>query len=637
MPYAQAVRFSRVAWLFGVFVCAGCDAAECVDGDRDGYGPGCELGDDCDPDNAARNVDCASIPPPDCEADPSATGCPCLAGSRSTCLDARAGVGICLAGTTLCVNDHWGVCTGGVSPRSEQCNGVDEDCDGLVDEGVVSPCGGCTPGCLGGVWGDGPDPFVEGGGLALTRFGELTLATIEETYGALWVTNSAEGTVSRIDVEEAVETARYPSGGLEPSRVAVDYLGDAWVLNRAFDGVPSATRFFGTPDRCVDRDGDGLETSSGPTDVRALDEDECVALHVDVGETGAVARAIAIDGDTGLDGVSGGDPWIGLHDAEAVVELDGITGEVLRRVDIPGFAPYAATFDPWGILWMIERDGLLARIDPRPEVPAVTLMEAPLPCYLFYGLASDREGRLVMTGFSCDRVASYDPALDLWQLRTAPASPRAATFDGVDRVWMAHTGAMVSSVSVDPFRVDEALSLIDATTTPVETIGVAVDPFGQIWGVSSSGGPDGVGVATRLDPTTGEVTAQVPLGRAPHVQGDLIGNRVRYRLVERASATHVFAGCGPEIETEWLNVHIAADPGAYGRVIVEARHAATEAGLAAAAWTELGVVPDRPSPWALSFPTFGFLEIRLTLEVDGRTGAPRVRRVGVEWRCPGPD
>ncbi len=99
----------------------------------------------------------------------------------------------------------------------------------------------------------------------------------------------------------------------------------------------------------------------------------------------------------------------------------------------------------------------------------------------------------------------------------------------------------------------------------------------------------------------------------------------------------MFAGCGPDVETEWVNVHVAADPGAYGRVIVEARHATSEAGLGAATWVALGVIPDRPSPWALAFPAGGVLELRLTLEVDGRIGAPRVRRVGVEWRCPGPD
>ncbi|MBX3275438.1 MAG: hypothetical protein KF729_34580 [Sandaracinaceae bacterium] len=635
------MRASRPWLLFGASLglFAACDGAtECVDLDRDGYGPGCALGDDCDPNNADRNVDCVSTPPPDCAATPNATGCPCLAGALNVCLDERAGVGACLAGTTVCTNGFWGACRGGVAPRAEQCNGLDDDCDGLVDDGVQSPCGGCTPGCLGGVWGDGAAPFEEGGGLALTRFGELTLAMIEQTFGVVWVANSAEGTVSRIDADRALETARYPSGGAEPSRVAVDHLGDAWVLNREFDGVPSAARIFGEPERCVDRDGDGVvETSSGASDVRPLAEEECVALRVELGDAGGVARAIAIDGDTGLDGISGGDPWIGLHDAEAIVELDGFSGALLRRVETPGFQPYDATFDPWGILWMISRDGILARIDPRPVEPTVELIEVPLPCYLLYGLAADCEGRLLLTGFSCDRVASYDPAIGLWQTRATPASPRAATFDGASGFWIAHTGAEVSAVALDPLRVIDTRSLIDAMVVPIESIGVAVDASGQVWAVSSQGGAGGTGVATRLDPVSGEVSAQVPVGRAPHVQGDLAGNRVRHAHVERGSATHVFEGCGAEVPTAWARVHVAADPGAYGRVTVEARQAPDRAALAAAAFVELGVIPARPAPWALEVPEGGVLEVRLTLEVDGRVGAPRVRRVGVEWRCPGPD
>jgi streptogramin lyase len=630
------VRRAAIAALALALLACDDGAAECVDSDLDGYGPGCELGEDCDPDNAARNVDCETVPPPDCAADPQQTGCPCLPGGVADCLDERDGVGICRAGRTRCIGGFWGRCEGGVEPRFEACDGTDQDCDGVVDEGVVSPCGGCNSACRGGVWGEAPNAFEPGEGLELTRFGELTLATTEQVFPVVWAANSAEGTLSRIDAEAAVETARYPTGGTEPSRVAVDFHGDAWVLNRQFDGRPSATKVAGVPERCVDADGDGLETSEGPGDVRRLEDDECVLLHVPVGAPGAVARAVAIDGDTGLDGISGGDPWIGLHDAEAVVEIDGLTGEVRRRIETPGFAPYDATFDRWGTLWMVERDGVLARIDPRTE--SVELLEVPLPCFLLYGLAADAAGRLLLTGFSCDRLITYDPALERWDTRMAPRSPRGVTFDPTHgHFWVAHTAGRLSRVELDPLRVRESFALDTLEIRPVETIGVSVDARDRVWTISSHGGGDGAGVATRFDPEAGEVTAQVPVGDAPHVQGDLTGARVRYGLVPEASVTEVFEGCGAELATRWLRVHVAADPGARGRVIVEARHAASEAGLRDAPWTRLGVVPDEPAPWPLDVPEGGALELRVTLEVDGRVGAPRLRRVGVEWQCPGPD
>jgi streptogramin lyase len=628
----------RRAWVAWLVVLGGvaCDAAApCVDTDDDGYGPGCEAGEDCDPNNAIRNVDCERVPPPDCEADRNAVGCPCLANAFATCLEELNGIGACRAGRARCVNGFWGVCEGGVGPLFEICDGVDQDCDGIVDDGALSPCGGCNPLCTGDVWGEGPAPFEPTSELELTRLGELTLARVEQTFPTVWVANSAEGTLSRIDAERAIETARYSTGGAEPSRVAVDWAGDVWVTNRAFGEVSSVVKIAGSLERCVDRDGDGPETSTGPTDVRGL-ADECVLLHVPVGGPGGVARALAIDGDRGLDGISGGDAWVGLHDEEAVVELDGLTGEVLRRIELPGFQPYSETFDRWGTLWMISRDGYLARIDPRTS--EATLLEVPLPCYLLYGVAADADGRLLLTGFSCDRLVSYDPAIERWETRTAPPSPRGVVFDvRRDRFWVAHTAAGLSEARIGPLRVERELSMANASVTPIETIGVAVDALGQVWTASSRGGPGGVGVATRIDPDRGEVTAQVPVGASPHVQGDLAGARVRSTLVRRGSATHVFRGCGPGVETTWLRLHVDAVLGSGGRVGLEARHAEDEAGLARAVFEPLGTLPDDAAPFALTFPEGGAVEVRLTLEVDGEVGAPRVRRVGLEWRCPGPD
>lgn len=614
-----------------LLILAGCDAAPCVDTDLDGYGPGCMLGEDCDPDHPLRNEDCDSIPPSDCEADPTSPGCSCLPGGVSDCLDTYDGIGICVAGRARCVNGHWGVCAGGVAPEYERCDGTDEDCDGIVDEGVVSPCGGCTRGCNGGIWGQPPVPFEAEEGFALTRFGELTLATIEQRFPVVWVANSAEGTLSRIDALDAVETARYDTGGSEPARVAVDWAGDAWVVNREFDGVSSVTKIAGENARCADRDGDGtVETSTGSGVVA---DDECVIFTVPVGEDRAIARAIAIDGDRGLDGISGGDAWIGLQDAEAIVELDGLSGAELTRIETPGFSPYGATFDPWGTLWVIERDGYLARVDVRADPPIVEILEAPLACFLFYGIAVDLDGRLLITGFSCDRVVTYDPAIDRWRSRESPPSPRAAVFDG-ESFWIAHTAAEVSEVALDPvLHVVRTLPIV-TDVAPIETIGVAVDSEGQVWSVSSRGGPGGAGVATRVDPEREMVTAHVPVGLAPHVQGDLTGASVRHALVPMAETTHLFEGCG-DAPTEWLRVHVESDPGSNGTITIEARHGASAGSLGA--FVELGTIPDQPAPYDLSFPEGGVVEIRLTLRVDGVAGAPRVRRVGLEWQCPGPD
>jgi hypothetical protein len=46
-----------------------------------------------------------------------------------------AGVGTCSAGVQACVGNDFGPCTAESLPGAEVCNGLDDDCDGSVDEG----------------------------------------------------------------------------------------------------------------------------------------------------------------------------------------------------------------------------------------------------------------------------------------------------------------------------------------------------------------------------------------------------------------------------------------------------------------------------------------------------------------------
>jgi hypothetical protein len=84
----------------------------------------------------------------------------CYAGPAGT-----AGVGACRAGTRTCASGAFGMCVGAVVPTAEACgNSVDDDCDGMVDEG----CATCAPGVVrwaipAGTVG-GPSCITTGGG-----------------------------------------------------------------------------------------------------------------------------------------------------------------------------------------------------------------------------------------------------------------------------------------------------------------------------------------------------------------------------------------------------------------------------------------------------------------------------------------
>ncbi|GMV17848.1 MAG: LamG domain-containing protein [Polyangiaceae bacterium] len=72
-------------------------------------------------------------------------GCVCTTGQTQPCYSGPAGtqgVGACKAGTQACSGGQWAACTGAVLPKAETCNSVDDDCDGSVDDG--NPGGGAA-------------------------------------------------------------------------------------------------------------------------------------------------------------------------------------------------------------------------------------------------------------------------------------------------------------------------------------------------------------------------------------------------------------------------------------------------------------------------------------------------------------
>ncbi len=128
--------FCMTAWIYAL----GCSAGESKDGDIRDSGVAFSDGGDQDQRDAHQWTDLDS-------GDPTTT---CEEGDTQPCFPGdpeHAGVGICVMGTQVCerVMDgefsttEWGPCEGAGEPREEECNGLDDNCNGETDDGAECP------------------------------------------------------------------------------------------------------------------------------------------------------------------------------------------------------------------------------------------------------------------------------------------------------------------------------------------------------------------------------------------------------------------------------------------------------------------------------------------------------------------
>lgn len=355
----------------------------------------------------------------------------------------------------------------------------------------------------------------------------------DDLLSFIWIANSSQGTVSKINTTTGIEEGRYdssPQAGGNPSRTSVNLLGDVAVSNRDPGGV---TKIAAHLEDCVDKNNNNqIETSSGPNDVLPWDQDECVLWHTvtPTNSYGSGPRPTAWEGGKfGEGGECGVDPnprlWIGFKavDSNGVFwRLDGATGEVLDEVDV-GY--WGSSYGPYGGAVNAEGDLIVTGLntDPVKHIDAEDLSVTDLgnpanACK--YGMGLDQNGDIWVGHCFGEGVSHYSFENDLWTTIPNPGGSRVngVQVDRDGNVWGAGSGpCRLVQLDVETKQyVNNNIPLPFDCSSPW---GVSVDVEGFVWVVDM-----GSSKAYKVNPDTYQTELTVSGLVGPYTYSDMTGS-----------------------------------------------------------------------------------------------------------------
>ncbi len=201
-------------------------------------------------------------------------------------------------------------------------------------------------------------------------------------------------------------------------------------------------------------------------------------------------------------------PLMGDGVPPSVQRVDPATNEVVALIEIPGRVCQGIGASPDAV-WACGPDGLV-RIDPTTnEIVADVPFDAPL------GVSRLAYGAGTMWAFATaaigpDTVIRVDPSTNE-VVATIPLGHLAGTMAfGLDALWV------TSPTDDTVLRIDPATNEVEPLNDGIEGAGqiaVAADALWvSLYGQHGVQAPDGAPTIVRIDPATGEVTAEVDAG-----------------------------------------------------------------------------------------------------------------------------
>jgi hypothetical protein len=348
-------------------------------------------------------------------------------------------------------------------------------------------------------------------------------------WSYVWIANSPESTVSKINTRTMVEEGRYltrADANGSPSRTSVSVDGRAVAVANRNGGL---TKIWTRSEFCdpLKNGQPGVQTSTGAGDVLPFAQDDCIAWSNDFANM-SVQRPVAWtsgvlnpqtceyeDQKVWTVTGQGGNPGMCGPNGLFVHLVDGETGVVDETIHIPeaveqcgSLGAYGAAVDPDNNLWFY--------IWARFRVIKVDYETKEYTSYSggSYGITVDTVGR----PWVGDSPRRFDPATMQWQspnpnLPGAGGAGIAQDLQG--RMWTA-TQNGVGWVDM------ETLQLGDVVTLPIQGLyrGISVDIDGYIWAVRLGGSE-----AFKIDPD--DYTYEMVGGlNGPYTYSDMTGGQI---------------------------------------------------------------------------------------------------------------
>jgi hypothetical protein len=321
----------------------------------------------------------------------------------------------------------------------------------------------------------------------------------EAEFSYIWIANSSQSTVSKVNTRTMIEEGRYltkaDSNG-NPSRTSVSVDGRAVAVANRRGGV---IKIWARAEDCT-----GPNTSTGPNDIKPWGQDDCVAWYTDFPEatsqrpvawtTGVMddqtcewsnQKIWTAEGRGGNGGAFCNDDRIYIH------RLNGDTGVIEDTVELmypcTTFGVYGGVVDANNDFWITR---LFEGSPGGLRIDYDDLSHTEMGSFYGYGIAVDHEGKIWGgTGVP----GKWDPNLNNWTAINGSISNAGVGLaeDQQGRMWVGINGGIQAFDA-------ETMAFGPEVLFPNETIqskGISVDVDGYIWAI-----PDNQSRAYRVDP-----------------------------------------------------------------------------------------------------------------------------------------